>query len=394
MTAALLSILAGLAFVAISVIVVSSSRLFPRRRSRERQRTGRDRGSAKAPRATSPPALEAVPVQPERRSGGGGDPTTERIPVTVSPLAIEDAPVATLPRVHENTVAEADAFVSRTVGVSSKHAHHPWRLPPRPSQSGVAADQAEVGDLVVRAASVVGISHRLARPAQARQDSYRLGMDGSGDHLVIAVSDGVGAAPQSELGATIACRAAVDAIRGMLDNATPVDGLDVHRVFDDAARFMAGAADQQGMPRGDMAAVMVVAVVPVRAGERGGRRAWLAWLGDASVWARSESRWQRLAGDGKEGLDRNHVGAALPHGHRQALSTVVDLPPACVFTVVTDGIGDALGRAESAAWFANRWQRPPALASFLMDVDFDARQTTDDRTAVTVWCTAAGRHAR
>jgi hypothetical protein len=280
-------------------------------------------------------------------------------------------------------------FASRTVGAPSRHAGRPWRLPSSPAQSGVAADQAIVGDLVVRAASVVGIGHRLAQPAMPRQDSYRLTTDSTGDHLVIAVSDGVSAAPLSELGATIACRAAVDAIRPVLDATRTVSELDPQRVFGDAARYMAGVADQRRVSQSTMAAVLVALVVPARADRWGHRQAWCAWLGDAGVWLRDGVGWRRLAGDEKAGLDRNQVGAALPRDHREVRCSVVPLPPGAVVSVATDGVGDAFGRGRSAAWFADRWVRPPELTSFLLDVDFDAKQATDDRTAVTVWCGTA-----
>ena len=93
-----------------------------------------------------------------------------------------------------------------------------------------------------------------------------------------------------------------------------------------------------------------------------------------------------------EGKTMETVKPTRPVSFRDMLCHTGGLTYGSALAVLTDGVGDALTDIPHAAsWFAERWQRPPSLASFLLDVDFDAAGQVDDRTAVVVWCLPAPR---
>lgn len=270
----------------------------------------------------------------------------------------------------------------------ARAARLPWLLPTEPSQSGIAADEARLGDLDVRAVSLIGASHRCEEPATARQDAYRLGRDAAGRYLVVAVADGLSDSRRSDLGARVATRRAVDMVREELDRGAALDirWLEVFRV---AASTVVSAAKQSGLSPNEVCTALIVAIIPAEPDNRdGGRHVWFASLADVSAWERSESGWRMLAGDCKEDvLNRNAVHHFLPYHPDKVTVVCHDLPPGATITIVSDGVGDALTDVPGASeWFARRWRTPPPLASFLLDVAYEARGQLDDRTAVTVWC--------
>lgn len=273
-------------------------------------------------------------------------------------------------------------------GGAPRAARLPWLLPTEPSQSGIAADEVRLGDLDVRAVSLIGASHRCEEPATARQDAYRLGRDAAGRYLVVAVADGLSDSRRSDLGAMVAARCAVDVVREALDRGAAPDirWLEVFRV---TASTVASAAKQSGLSAMEVCTALIVAIIPAEPDHRdGGRRVWLASLADVSAWQRSEAGWRMLAGDPKQDVfDRNAVHHFLPCHPDQVTAVCHDLPPGATITIVSDGVGDALtGVPGASTWFAQRWRTPPPLASFLLDVAYEARGQLDDRTAVTVWC--------
>ncbi len=263
-----------------------------------------------------------------------------------------------------------------------------WCLPAEPSQPGLAADEVRLGDLDVRAASVIGPDHRCGEPATARQDAYRLGRDAKRRHLVVAVADGMSAAARSDIGATVAVRAAVDLVRKELDEGKRAGDIDFGELFTTVAKHVAGAAGQLGCSPDDVLTALIVVVCPTGPTRGDGARTVLvASLADVSCWLRLDGGWRRLTGAEKHGLDRNALDAFLPHHPRQVVVKPVDVPMAGAFAVVTDGVGDVIADSTAGArWFADRWSAPPPLASFVLDVNFEAPGQLDDRTAVVVWC--------
>jgi len=265
----------------------------------------------------------------------------------------------------------------------------PWLLPRTPAPAAVQADEAMVGGLHVRAASVVGPGHRCQEPAAPRQDAYRLGRDPGGRFLIVAVADGLSSGARSELGADVAVRHVVDTVCAALQADPAADRLDVRAVFSGAAVAMNAAAEGNGLVPEDLSAVLAVAVVDSRPDEAGDHLLWVGWIGDASVWTLCGREWTVIAGDPKikiDGIASNAVAACLPQHPDEATQSLFRVGGGAAIAVVTDGVGDALAQIpEANAYLAEHWARPPALGALLNDVCFDARQHLDDRTAVVLW---------
>ncbi|RSN06641.1 hypothetical protein DMB42_25545 [Nonomuraea sp. WAC 01424] len=280
---------------------------------------------------------------------------------------------------HPGTVAAARGRGRESVPA----ARLPWRLPDEPALAGIAADAVSVGDLTVRAVSLVGPGHRCAEPAVPRQDAYRLGRDTAKRHLIVALADGMSDSRQSHLGANVAVTALVGRVRADLDRGEPLRAPDV---FLDAARQMAGSAVRHGVTEHDVRAAALVAVVPVSPGPGGRRTARLMALADVGGWLRLPGGWRRLIGEEKAGLDAGRLTEFLPFHPDQVTSVTVELAPRAVLALATDGLGDVLAGDPLARWFAGRWSAPPHIAEFLGDVGFESPGRLDDRTAVVVWC--------
>ncbi|MEW2622851.1 protein phosphatase 2C domain-containing protein [Streptomyces sp. NPDC048106] len=273
-------------------------------------------------------------------------------------------------------------------GAGSKAQRFPWLLPRRPASSGVAADEARLGDLAVRAASLVGPGHRCQEPATARQDAYRLARDASGDHLLLAVADGVSSSSHAELGAAVAASTAISYLRRRLDG--PGARLSAAELFEEAAVAMRHEAARREIAPTDVCAVLFVAVIPARPTVATGERTlWAAWLGDCSLWRLDERRWRHTLGDRKSaegGYDSNAVAHTLPADPHMAQESRLALRPGDVVSVVSDGVGDGLAALDELnACLADRWQQPMPVTSYLDDIGYDTERFLDDRTSVTVW---------
>ncbi|MFI6497925.1 protein phosphatase 2C domain-containing protein [Nonomuraea typhae] len=260
----------------------------------------------------------------------------------------------------------------------------PWRLPDEPALAGIAADAVSVGDLTVRAVSLVGPGHRCEEPAVPRQDAYRLGRDTAKRYLIVALADGMSDSKQSHLGANVAVTALVSRIRADLDRDEP---LSAAAIFLDAARNMAGWAERQRVTEDDVRAAALAAVIPVSPDSSGRRTARLMSLADVGGWLRLPKGWRRLIGDEKSELDPGRLTEFLPFHPDMAVSATIELDPHAVLALTTDGLGDALARGDALApWLASRWKEPPHIVEFLRDVGFESAGRLDDRTVVVVWC--------
>ncbi len=269
-----------------------------------------------------------------------------------------------------------------------------WSLPHEPALPGIAVDTAQVGDLAVRAASIVGPSNRSHEPGRPRQDAYRLAQDSLSEHLIVAVADGALPAGRPGLGANLATTCVVNDLRRQLDQGTPLERLTAADVFGRVAQAMVDGAHVRGIPMGSLYTTLVAMVIPARASRAGERTAWLAYIGHSSAWVNLGSRWQNLTADVTA-----DTSAALPFQPEQAAAALIDLPAQSVVAITTDGLASAFTKLpEGQRRFAQRWRQPRSIGSFLLDVDFPASfdadapgasPLTDDRTAVVVWCGAA-----
>lgn len=308
------------------------------------------------------PAPEAPAVVPEPRSA--------------------PAPVATVEYAMQPEQAIAPRFVP-----GSRVSQLPWELPlESASPPGVAADQGTLGDLRVRAASVIGAGHRSGRSIKPRQDAYRVARDRAGRHLVVAVADGMSDSARAEFGASVAVGTAVALVRRHLDDALPLAGLQPAELFSEVANALVQAARERRLEANDVRTTLAVAVLPTRSETDRPVQGWVAQVADTHLWRRTEDGWDCLTGMTKDSFDGSVLDAFLPHVPKAARGGLFEMRYGDTIAVLSDGVSDAFSTVAGAAcWFARRWREPPPLASFLLDVDYEAKTMQDDRTAVVVW---------
>lgn len=267
---------------------------------------------------------------------------------------------------------------------------YPWLLPERTVQNGIAADEATVGAFTIRAASVIGPGHRCGRPAEPRQDSYRIGRSRDSRYAIVAVADGLSSAAWSDAGATTAASQAVTLLREQIE-AVGFGGLDVKELYGRIAESVAAHAAGRGVGTAHVATVLITAVF-AEPDASGVAQVWVAWLGDSSAWTLDPRGplWLLSSGESKDraaAVVSNEVAGRLPDTPQLARGHYVTLAPGAALALVTDGIGDAWADPAGNVneYFANAWRSPVPVTRFTADVGFDAPQCLDDRTAVVVW---------
>lgn len=271
------------------------------------------------------------------------------------------------------------------VGVT-ENGRMPWRIAEVCDYSGVAADQARVGDLEVRAASVVGPAHRvLEHKAIPRQDAYRLARAARGKFLIVAVADGVSSARSSHHGANQATLHTVQRLKEVLDRCPDLSQLRADQVFPEVADHLQKLAERWQTDPADFATTLMVAVVPTMSRDPRGREVWLGWIADSSAWQFGRA-WQPVAGQGKADFDSNAISAYMPMHPKRASHALRWLPHGESLALMTDGLSDLLTDVEgAAAELHRRWVAPPSLPELVRDMCFDAPGQDDDRTVVMVW---------
>ena len=312
-----------------------------------------------APAVWDPPRVRSRPMPPS-------PPPTAPMPVSPDPAyRLPDPPV---------------------FAASSTAGQAPWHLPVGAAPSGLAADAARLGDLEVRAASVVGAGHRCQEPGP-RQDAYALGRTPDGKFLVIAVADGVSQSPRSDLGARVAVSAATRELVAMLSSGG-VTAIDMEHLYNAVAGEMLGTGRNRGLLDKDICSILILAVIPAVPRPDGMRQVWTSWIGDVSLWIHRQGSLYRVTGQEKSGMDRNTLNAVLPFNPDWAEQSTVNLQPSDRVAVVTDGLSDSLsGIPEAAEFFARQWAASaPHPAAFLHNLCYDGPGQSDDRTAVVVWC--------
>jgi hypothetical protein len=258
-----------------------------------------------------------------------------------------------------------------------------------PYRPDTICDGGEIHGLTVRAASVRGLYKRHL--GEERQDDLCLRPHERARALVVAIADGVSAAPRAGLGAALAVRHAAAALARQLD-AGP-DEIDWHAVFGQAAwalleerrRHDPGAGTIEASA--ELATTLTVAVVAREAAETQ-PRVRLASVGDSPVFVLSGTRYERLLGEGPsvDGLIGGSVNA-LPRDLGSLSTAACRLAPETALLLCTDGLGLPLadGRGEVGRMLARELRRPPDVVDFARLLDFSRATYDDDRTLVVVW---------
>ncbi len=229
---------------------------------------------------------------------------------------------------------------------------------------------------MLRAASVVGVRHRLA--GLPSDDSYAWAHHEG--VLVMAVADGVGSVPGASGAAERACRAAVAAGVAV---GVAVGGGDGDP---DGAVRAAVAAGNQAAAEGDGATTLVVAALLADGRGSVGR------IGDSYAFI--------LDGDGAatetfEPPDPDRTDtttAALPGEVGNAEVRPFELSGDAILVLATDGVADPWrdGPATVAPALAGALLERPGPAQLLAVADFSRQGCHDDRTIVCVWLAPGG----
>lgn len=246
--------------------------------------------------------------------------------------------------------------------------------------------------LVLRAASVRGLSHRAY--GKPRQDEYGYQVTPDNRYLVLCVADGLASGPRSHLAAEVAVRTGTALLVAALA-ATPPADLDWEQIVGEVAGHIVTYARKR-LPDGvdmtveDVAGWMgttaTYAVVDL-ADEVLDVHA--VTVGDSSVWVLRADGWQPLSDVKNADVDvATSAVEALPRvaqRDRPRLHTRVGAGEALV--LMTDGVGDALGGGdgEVGAFLGAAWRTPPHEVEFVGQVGFSRRSFDDDRTVIALW---------
>jgi hypothetical protein len=251
------------------------------------------------------------------------------------------------------------------------------------------ADGWSTRHFTVRLASVRGYAHR--HRGIPRQDDVAATLHRPTGTVVFAVADGVSAAPQSHIGATVACRAALTSILADLDG--PTGEVDWQNLVRRAAwQLIEQTRVTLGLPDADAAQaereLATTLVAGTAAPTPDGCRICLVQVGDSGAWVLHDGVYRWVLG-GKQHTDEAVVSSrttALPRVPTVTPRTV-DLPPDAILLVGTDGFGDPLGDGTGLVghYFAQRLARPRPPLHFAYNLDFSRETFDDDRTLLALW---------
>lgn len=257
------------------------------------------------------------------------------------------------------------------------------RQAPRPIEhvADTEADWLDARDLSVRAVSARGHMHRYL--GEVRQDSFAIGL--VGNHLVVAVSDGVGSAENSYLGSAFLAHHAVGP-RGVASTVLEAAARGAAADFSDLARLLAHEATRERMAPESVAATLIVAMIELSENGDGGREVIIAQIGDSTAWVVTPDGWECIGADteGGDGPLSTSV-SPMPH-HTLATISRRTLHRSETLALVSDGVGNILSTNPSfCRELGFMWQRcAPTTANLLSVVDATVKSYDDDRTFVGV----------
>jgi Protein phosphatase 2C len=244
-----------------------------------------------------------------------------------------------------------------------------------PYRPDTIADGGTAFGLTVRAASIRGLAKRFA--GGPRQDDLCLGLHSATSTLIVAVADGVSAAPRSDLGAALAVRYAAAAVARQLD----AGEVDWPNVFDQSAWALVSEAGRLGEDAGSLATTLLVATVAANG-------VAVAAVGDSPAFRLHRREYDPIVG--QPALDDGLIGgavAALPRDARALQTGSCALESGDVLLLCTDGVALPLagGDGELGRTLARELARPPDVVDFARLLDFSRSTYDDDRTLIAVW---------
>ncbi|MCC9310937.1 protein phosphatase 2C domain-containing protein [Kitasatospora sp. RB6PN24] len=244
--------------------------------------------------------------------------------------------------------------------------------------------------LTVRLASVRGYGHRHS--GRPREDDIAVAVHPSSGTLVFAVADGVSSAEQPHLGATLACRTAVDTVLAQLAERRPE--LDWTAVAKHAAWQLVEHAmrvRQSDQPDAAEAERMLATTLVAGTVEPVDRdaRVTVIQVGDSAAWVLRDGQY--IAPLRSQSAPRPEVASSsvspLPRLPNEVKPHGFYLAPDDVLLVGTDGFGDPLGSGDGPVGrtFARHLATPPEPRGLAHLLDFSRETFDDDRTLLAVW---------
>jgi serine/threonine protein phosphatase PrpC len=261
-----------------------------------------------------------------------------------------------------------------------------------------ALDFLTIGPIELRACSSRGWSHRYK--GTPRQDAYSILVDN--DVLVIAVADGVSEGDYSQVAADTAARATVKLAADHIAKTGSVDWLQLSRRV--ALRIVEEAEYRQIVPdpgpdadinerlkavRLKMSTTLIAAVIRRTATSAGYEAEIGVVAGDSAAYQLTVGSdvLTPLGGGKATGGPISSTSVKPLPGPATPEAITVFLAPGEMLVLGTDGIGDPVGDGTNdfGRELAARWQQPPTINDFLLDINVYRRSFDDDRTAVAIW---------
>ncbi len=263
------------------------------------------------------------------------------------------------------------------------------QIPYRPDTS---LDGWSTKSFTMRAASSRGHLHRYN--GTPRQDDFAVAVGPRPNQLLVAIADGVSAAPQSHIGSTTAVRYSIQWLTSSVAESTAETdwkGLveNVAWALIEQAAAVLGSEDTSAETAERILATTLVCAV-LDADGQGGAEVHVVGVGDSGAWVVRQGSFERLEGGKEEsesGLSSSAV-SGLPRVPTEVVARFGRVGPGEILLLGTDGFGDPLGRGdgEVGALFRSVLEgRVPSLIEFAHAVDFSRETFDDDRTLVAVW---------
>jgi serine/threonine protein phosphatase PrpC len=236
-------------------------------------------------------------------------------------------------------------------------------------------DGVQVGGWHVSAASIIGASHLAA--GGVRQDAYNFIATNDG-YLIIAIADGLGSRPFSQLGAALFCEGVTQA--ALAPERTPPAASELLHLGAEHVGTASQASYRVPLP--DVAFVAAVAVLRP-AGSAHAGTAEIARIGDVSAFATDpgEPLTELFAtDDGPVNVVSYSLPATAPPEPQMAQTG------ARMLVLVTDGLANDLRTSPGVrTWLAERWTEPIGPFAFGDSLRYQRQGSHDDRTAVVAW---------
>jgi hypothetical protein len=244
--------------------------------------------------------------------------------------------------------------------------------------------------LTVRLASVRGYAHRYS--GAPRQDAVAAACDPSSGVVALAVADGVSSAPQSHVGAAVACQTAIDTMLRQL--AVGRGTVDWAAVMHAAAAGLTTQArgflrQRQPSPEAVENLLATTLVAGYIAPTAQGLAASLVQIGDSGGWMLEDGHYRSVL-EQKNQPHAEVISSAvtpLPRIPARIMPVSVELLPGAILLIGTDGFGDPLGDGSGKVGqlFTKYLKAPPPPAAFAHILDFSRETFDDDRTLIAIW---------